>query len=135
MGDERGAIRCYQKSLAIQMRAHGRDHPVVAATLSNLGCAHGRLGEHQWAVDCHERALTIQEARAGPEDVGVATSLHNLGLPLPWLGAVVILQGVSGGPSISGVRPLGLPNAMLQPPCIALVMFTVAWATLLLRPS
>ena len=51
----------------------------MAATLTNLGNAHGDLGDYAKARDLHESALAIQEREYGRDHVNVAYTLGSLG--------------------------------------------------------
>ncbi|CAL1158634.1 unnamed protein product [Cladocopium goreaui] len=57
----------------------GKDHFIVATTLTNLGIAHGDLGDYRQKKDLLERALRITEQHYGKEHPEVAASLASLG--------------------------------------------------------
>ena len=58
------------RALAIEEAAHGKYHPDVAITLTNLGNACGALGQPDLHRKCLERALCIQTSQpiAGERD-------------------------------------------------------------------
>ena len=95
-----GAEGCYEKALAIRERAFGVGHPVVADSLTTLGCLYATAikkrgpkpiyGNWEMApiyfkkeleVDAEPlflRALEIRERTFGPDHPAVAASLGNL---------------------------------------------------------
>ena len=57
----------------------GPDHPEVAATLNDLGNAHGDLGDYRTKKDFLERVLKIEEQHFGADHPEVAATLNDLG--------------------------------------------------------
>ncbi len=68
----------YKRSLAIQEKALGPDHPDVATTLNNLAEIYRNQGRYAEAEPLHKRSLEISEKAFGPDHPDVATSLNNL---------------------------------------------------------
>ena len=66
------------RSLEIQERALGKDHPELVSTLNNLALAQKNLGRSDDAVRTMERSLALGEAQ-GKEHPGLVTLLLNLG--------------------------------------------------------
>ena len=56
----------------------GPDHPEVAATLNDLGNAHGALGDYRTVKYLLERALRILTGHFGPDHPHVAIVQQNL---------------------------------------------------------
>src|SRR5664280_2615550 len=65
----------YERALAIVEREYGRDHPMVARTLNNLGNAWLDLGQPAKARELYVRALRIHLAHvpSGHPDVSIVT--------------------------------------------------------------
>ena len=57
----------------------GPDRPEVAATLNDLGNAHGALGDPRTKKDFLERVLKIEERHFGADHPEVAATLNDLG--------------------------------------------------------
>ena len=68
----------YKRSLAIQEKALGPDHPDVGALLNNLSDLYQDQGRYADAEPLLKRSLAIKEKALGPEHPKVATSLNNL---------------------------------------------------------
>jgi tetratricopeptide (TPR) repeat protein len=68
----------YQRSLAIQEKALGRDHPDVANSLYGLAVLYRNQGRYADAEPLFQRALAIQEKALGRDHPDVATFLNNL---------------------------------------------------------
>jgi hypothetical protein len=67
-----------ERALRIKERWYGKNHVEVAITLTNLGNAHGALGNARTKREMLERALRIKEAHYGPDHPLVATILRSL---------------------------------------------------------
>jgi len=67
-------------------KVYGRDHPVVAIRVNNLGGVLRALGDLHRVKECFERALKINEEFYGRDHHEVATVVNNLGLVLCDLG-------------------------------------------------
>ena len=67
-----------ERALRILEQHYGKEHPQVATTLTNLGNAHGSLGDHRQQKDLLERALRIKEQHYGKEHPEVAITVYNL---------------------------------------------------------
>jgi len=74
------AIKTAEKSLAINEKVHGPEHPEVATSLNNLAEIYRAQGRYLDAEPLLKRAVTILEKALGPGHPSVATSLNNLGL-------------------------------------------------------
>jgi tetratricopeptide (TPR) repeat protein len=70
----------YQRSLTINEKAFGPEHPDVATSLSNLGLLYDNQGRYAEAEPLYKRSLAIKENFLGLEHPVVATTLNNLGL-------------------------------------------------------
>eukprot|EP00971_Amphidinium_carterae_P023936 472163-Amphidinium_carterae.1 len=69
-----------ERALRIDESHYGPEHPAVAVTLTQLGNAHGALGDAAKHRVYLERALRIEESRYGQEHPNVAIMLANLGV-------------------------------------------------------
>ncbi|HEX8822774.1 MAG TPA: CHAT domain-containing protein, partial [Archangium sp.] len=69
----------YQRALAIQEAALGKNHPDVAESLSSLSALYHTQGMYGRAEPLQQRALAIREAALGKNHPHVADSLHHLG--------------------------------------------------------
>ena len=69
-----------EQALAIEQRAVGADHPVVAGTLDDLGLLARAQGKYEEALAFMARALAIRERALGPEHPLIASTLSNLAL-------------------------------------------------------
>jgi tetratricopeptide (TPR) repeat protein len=81
LGEYRKAIDYHEKSLAVRKRIFsGRDHPVLAQSLNDLGNGYRALGEYRRAIEYHERSLAMRErVYAGRDHSDMSASLNNLG--------------------------------------------------------
>ncbi len=68
----------FQRSLAIEERALGSEHPNVADVLNNLAALYDTQGKYVEAEALYQRSLAIREKALGPEHPDVAISLNNL---------------------------------------------------------
>ena len=68
----------YKRSLAIDEKALGPDHPAVATGLNNLALLYSSQGRYADAEPLHKRSLAILEKALGPDHPGDATGLNNL---------------------------------------------------------
>jgi hypothetical protein len=68
----------FKRSLAIQEKALGPDHPDVATSLSGLADLYQDEGRYADAEPLYKRSLGIKEKVLGPDHPGVATSLNGL---------------------------------------------------------
>jgi len=66
----------------LQTRKHrlGPNNPKIADSLTNIGSAHFRRGEHELSVDAYVSAHSIYKVAHGHDHVLVATSLVNVGI-------------------------------------------------------
>jgi tetratricopeptide (TPR) repeat protein len=94
--DYDAAVEHQEEAITIGEAALGREHPLVADSINNLGLIHRSRGEPQRAREAFLRAVAIREASFGPDHPFVATTLGNLGLAETDLGhydeAMRILQ-------------------------------------------
>ena len=74
------AIEHYEKSLAIDLKVHGDEHPSTASTYSNLGSVWSDKGEYDKAIDYYEKSLAIALQVYGNQHPSTGTSYNNLGL-------------------------------------------------------
>jgi tetratricopeptide (TPR) repeat protein len=75
-----------ERALTLAEKVYGRDHPVVAIRVNNLGGVLRALGDLHRVKECFERALKINEEFYGRDHHEVATVVNNLGLVLYDLG-------------------------------------------------
>jgi two-component sensor histidine kinase len=75
MGDSRGALAQYQKTLAIAIKLKDKRNEALA--LNNTGATHQRLGEMNEAKSCFERGLALAQEMQDP--VSLNQSYVNLG--------------------------------------------------------
>jgi hypothetical protein len=68
----------YQRSLLINERALGADHPNVAVLLNNLAVLYGNEGRYSEAESHYKRSLAIREKALGANHPDVAAALDNL---------------------------------------------------------
>ncbi|CAN0535323.1 unnamed protein product, partial [Laminaria digitata] len=68
----------YKRSLAIDEKALGPEHPNVATSLNNLAGLFETQGNYAEAGPLYKRSLAIDEKALGPEHPSVARSLNNL---------------------------------------------------------
>ncbi len=94
LGNAVRARRLLERSLAIDEKTYGPDHPTVATSLSNLALVHEALGDAARARGLLERALAIDEKTYGPDHPEVATDLSNLALVHEALGDAARARGL-----------------------------------------
>jgi tetratricopeptide (TPR) repeat protein len=68
----------YKRSLAIQEKVLGPNHPNVATSLNNLAELYHTQGRYADAEPLYKRSLAIREKVLGPNHPTVATSLNDL---------------------------------------------------------
>ena len=85
-GSTLGDLGELERTLAINERTYGPDHPEVAITLNNLGAAYCGLGDYAKARDVLKRALKIRKRAYGPEHPEVAITQNDLGIAYYKLG-------------------------------------------------
>lgn len=69
------ALECLQRAESIFVAAYGRQHPLVAMTLAELGDVAGVMGELDAATELHEEAVAILAA-GYPEHPSLGRLLH-----------------------------------------------------------
>ena len=77
-GDYAAAEPLYRRALAIDEKALGPDHPLVAMRLENLAALLDAKGDYAGAEPLYRRALAIDEKALGPDHPNVAGTLNNL---------------------------------------------------------
>ena len=77
-GDYAEARELFERALAINETALGKDHPRLAENLTNIGILHRRTSDLEAAQAALERALRIHERAFGPDHPKVAYSLSHL---------------------------------------------------------
>ena len=80
MGQYTKAEPLYKRSLAIDEKKLGAEHPSVATSLGNLADLYRTMGQYAKAEPLYKRSLAIREKKLGAEHPGVAMSLNNLGV-------------------------------------------------------
>jgi tetratricopeptide (TPR) repeat protein len=76
--DPADAEPLFRRSLAINEKSFGPDHPKVAIALNNLAVLYFRQGKYSEVEPLFKRALAINEKKLGPDHPEVATDLSNL---------------------------------------------------------
>jgi tetratricopeptide (TPR) repeat protein len=84
--DPSNAEAYYRLALQQQERAAGKDDPLVAVVLNNLGLTLRQKNDNRAAEPLFRRALAIQESKLGPDRAATATTLNNLGSLLQSIG-------------------------------------------------
>lgn len=72
------AIACFQETLTVRQKVHGRDHLLVADVLFRLGTSHKKRGESDLGSDCLAECLRIRTVAKGEDDICVADALFEL---------------------------------------------------------
>mmetsp|Transcript_13351 Transcript_13351/g.16971 ORF Transcript_13351/g.16971 Transcript_13351/m.16971 type:complete len:171 (+) Transcript_13351:163-675(+) len=72
------AIRLYNNALVLQRDTLGKNHPVVARTLNDIGVALTAIGESYGAMTALEEALWIRQQTLGNGHEDVAETTNNL---------------------------------------------------------
>jgi tetratricopeptide (TPR) repeat protein len=73
------AIDYYEKSLAINLKVHGDQHPSTGISCNNLGSAWSNKGECDKAIDYYEKSLAIDLKVHGDQHPYTGRSYNNLG--------------------------------------------------------
>jgi tetratricopeptide (TPR) repeat protein len=84
--DPRNAEAYYRLALTQEEKAAGKDDPLIAVVLNNLGLALRQKNDNRSAEPLFRRALAIQESKLGPDHTATATTLNNLGSLLQSIG-------------------------------------------------
>jgi tetratricopeptide (TPR) repeat protein len=122
---ESGAYSAAEKpltrSLMINEKALGPDHPDVATSLNNLAALYRAQGKYGEAEPLYKRSLAILEKVLGPDHPDVATSLNNLA-------ALYRAQGKYGEAEPLYKRSLAILEKVLGPdhPDVAVVCKNMA---------
>ena len=77
-GQYKEAETLHYRVVAIHEKTLGKEHPVTATSLSNLGNVLYLQGKAKEAEGVHRRVLAIREKLLGPEHPDTATSMNNL---------------------------------------------------------
>ena len=77
-GEYDKAIDYHEKSLAIQLKTLGAEHPSVGTSYNNIGGAYSEKGEYDKALEYYEKDLAIQLKALGAGHSAVATSYGNI---------------------------------------------------------
>ena len=78
-GDFEKALEYHLRSLAIDEKVHGKEHPYGAISNSNIGSVYDDKGDYKKALEYYLRALGIFEKVLGKEHPSTATSYNNIG--------------------------------------------------------
>ena len=78
-GDYDKAIEYFQKSLKINLKKLGSEHPNVALNYNNLGFACDGKGDYDEAIEYYKKSLEMNLKKLGPEHPSVARDYNNLG--------------------------------------------------------
>ena len=74
MGENEKALEYYNKSLEIQIKVRGQDHPVLADTYVNIGVVYKKQAKYPEALNTYHKALAIYEQVHGRNHPDVAVS-------------------------------------------------------------
>jgi CHAT domain-containing protein/Tfp pilus assembly protein PilF len=74
------AERAWQRSLDIVEKNVGREHPYVAALVTNLAGLQEERGQVEAAIPLYQRAMAIEEKTLGADHPDFAITVNNLGL-------------------------------------------------------
>jgi tetratricopeptide (TPR) repeat protein len=86
LGEANKAIEYYEKSLEIDLKVFGDQHPKVAIRYNNLGSAYNDLGNANKAIEYLEKSLEIDLKVFGDQHPNVAIRYNNFGLAYRALG-------------------------------------------------
>ncbi len=78
LADYKKAISYYEKSLAVDLKTYGPEHPKVATLWNNLGSAWHSLGDYPKAIEYAQKAIPILEKFLGPDHPNTKTVKDNL---------------------------------------------------------
>ena len=73
------ALEYLERTLAIEEKVLGPEHPDVATSYNNIGFVSASQGDYVKAVEYFKRALSILEKVLGPEHPDVVTNYINIG--------------------------------------------------------
>ncbi|CAF1407093.1 unnamed protein product [Didymodactylos carnosus] len=79
MGDYSKALDYYEKTLELNLKTVGPNHPSVATTYNNIGRVYNAMGEYSKALDYYEKTLELYLKTVGPNHPSVATTYNNIG--------------------------------------------------------
>jgi len=79
-GDQYKAIEYYVKTLAIQLKALGPEHPHVARTYHNIGATYAEKDDKEKAMAYLLKAKAIRMKRLGPEHPDTKATQHLIDL-------------------------------------------------------
>ena len=74
------ALEYFEKSLAIDLKTLGDEHPIVATSYNNIGIVWRSKGECDKALEYYKKCLAIRLKTLGSEHPAVAGSYNNIGL-------------------------------------------------------
>eukprot|EP00505_MAST-04D_sp_SCG-Rhode-Island_P004308 Stramenopile-MAST_4_protein_4308 len=77
-GEYTKALAFYDKSLAINLKVFGPDHPSTARTYGNMASVYKTDGEYTQALAFHEKCLAIQLKTLGPDHPDTAGTYGNM---------------------------------------------------------
>ncbi|CAF3845736.1 unnamed protein product [Didymodactylos carnosus] len=80
MGDYSKALDYYEKTLELDLKTLGPNHPSVATTYNNIGGVYNAMGDYSKALDYYEKTLELKLKTLGPNHPSVATTYNNIGL-------------------------------------------------------
>ena len=76
----------YMKVLEIQEKVLPENHPAIATSCNNIGCAYGKLGKHKKELEYCLKAVVIREKALPENHPAIATSYNNIGFAYGELG-------------------------------------------------
>jgi tetratricopeptide (TPR) repeat protein len=80
VGNYEKAVEYHEKSLAIRLKVHRDQHPLIGVSYNNLGSVWGKKGEYDKAIEYHEKSLAIRLKVYGDQHSSIGISYNNLGL-------------------------------------------------------
>lgn len=72
------ALGFLEKALAIKLKSHGPDHPVVASVYERMASNYDSLGAYKKALALYEKTLAIKSKLRGPDYPSVAATYDNM---------------------------------------------------------
>jgi tetratricopeptide (TPR) repeat protein len=74
------SIKYYEKSLLIELKNLGNQHPVIAISYNNIGYLYYEKGEYEKALEYYKLSLAIKLKAIGYQNYNIAGTYNNIGL-------------------------------------------------------
>ena len=100
----------HQRTLTLQEKVLGLEHPETLTSMNNLGLVLSRQGKYAEAEDMLQRTLTLKEKVLGLEHPSTLTSMDNLGGVLSWQGKYVEAEDMHQRTLTLSKKVLGLEH-------------------------